>query len=233
MHPAFSLFSPKKRQLINYAQNPSASDRDFYVVSSRRCEQHKAAAAFLVAVPRKAYNVVKKLLDGDATGSTTSAHPNRGSLSKLLRAVYDSKSVSICSARTQHWFSWQGTRVLLAFLSVILSLLALPGSDWPLVVLISLVPLGLALNNASRTESFLYGFGSGFGGWLGATSGLIAGLSEFAQVSLAKSAIVVGLVCAWMALPYGAFGFLWASCRWMDRRYAALKRAACLTLLVS
>jgi apolipoprotein N-acyltransferase len=123
--------------------------------------------------------------------------------------------------------------VLLALFSVILSLLALPGSDWPLVVLISLVPLGLALNNASRTESFLYGFGSGFGGWLGATSGLIAGLSDFAQVSLANSAIVVGLVCAWMALPYGAFGFLWASCRWMDRRYAALKRAACLTLLVS
>lgn len=115
-----------------------------------------------------------------------------------------------------------------------LTLFALPGGGHPLLVLISLVPLGLALTSSeSRTECFLYAFGAAFAGWLVATAGLITGLSAYCQIPLARCAFVIAMACAWMALPYGAFGFLYRHWRGMHRRCRSFNRAACFTALVS
>ena len=124
-------------------------------------------------------------------------------------------------------------RVLLVIFSLVLSLLSLPGGAWPLLSLVSLVPLGVALREASRAGCFVYAYVCAFLGWLGSTRGLIDGLSSYAHVSSAKASVLVVLACTWFALPYGAFGLLHATFQRRGGPIGAFKTAACLTVLVS
>ena len=124
-------------------------------------------------------------------------------------------------------------RVLLVASTLVLGLLSLPGGRWPLLALVSLVPLGLALHNSSRTECFVYAYACGFLGWIASTGGLIGGLSSYSRISSGAAAALVVLACAGLALPYGAFGLLYGRFRWMAGRRGALKTAACLTVLLS
>lgn len=119
-------------------------------------------------------------------------------------------------------------RVVLAALSVLLSLLSLPGGGWPGLALISLIPLGLALEGASRVQGFFLGYGCGIAGWFFATEGLIDALSSYAPVSMGTASLIVLLACLWMAIPYGIFGFFCGYWRSIN----ALKAAAGLTALV-
>lgn len=130
-------------------------------------------------------------------------------------------------------FFSQGLRALLVALSLALCFLSFPGSPLPLLALVSLVPLGLALHDASRSECFVYAYACGFLGWFVATSGLISGLSSYAHVSSAEAWLLVAFGCIWMAVPYGAFGLLYGTFQWMKGPGGALKTAACLALLVS
>lgn len=125
------------------------------------------------------------------------------------------------------------TRVLLVASTLTLGLLSLPGGRWPLLALVSLIPLGLALHNSSRTECFIYAYACGFLGWIGSTGGLVAGLSSYSRISSGAAAALVALACACLALPYGVFGLLYGRFQWMAGRRGALKTAACLTLLLS
>src|SRR5712664_1708622 len=116
-----------------------------------------------------------------------------------------------------------GVRALLAALSLLLCLLSLPGGQLPLLALVSLVPLGLALHNASRTECFVYAYACGLLGWLGSTGGLTSGLSSYAHVTSTESLLLVSFACAWLAVPYGAFGLLYGKFQWMQGPGGALK----------
>lgn len=124
-------------------------------------------------------------------------------------------------------------RVLLVASTLALGLLSLPGGRWPLLALVSLVPLGLALHNSSRTECFIYAYACGVLGWIASTGGLVAGLSSYSRVSSGAAAVLVALGCAYLALPYGVFGLLYGRFQWMTGRRGALKTAACLTVLLS
>lgn len=136
-------------------------------------------------------------------------------------------------AGSEHRFQQGGVRVLLVLLSTILTVFALPGGGHPLVILISLVPLGVALSTSrSRTECVLYAFGAAFVGWLVATAGLITGLSAYWQTPVAPCAFLIALACGWMALPYAAFGFLHWHWHGMHRHYPSFNRAASFTCLV-
>jgi apolipoprotein N-acyltransferase len=103
----------------------------------------------------------------------------------------------------------------------------------PLLAFVSLVPLGLALHNASRTKSFLCAYACGFLGWTMLTPGLTAGFSSYTHVSLVRASVLVIVSCGLLAVPYGIFGFLYGKFRWMKGQGGALKTAACLTLLVT
>ena len=124
-------------------------------------------------------------------------------------------------------------RVILVASTLALGLLSLPGGRWPLLALVSLVPLGLALHNSSRTECFIYAYACGFLGWIASTGGLVAGLSSYSRVSSGAATVLVALGCAYLALPYGVFGLLYGRFQWMSGRRGALKTAACLTVLLS
>lgn len=123
--------------------------------------------------------------------------------------------------------------VFLVASTLALGLLSLPGGRWPLLVLVSLVPLGLALHNSSRTACFIYAYACGVLGWIASTSGLVVGLSSYSRISYGTAAVVVALGCACLAMPYGVFGLFYGRCQWMTGRLGALKTAACLTVLLS
>ena len=127
----------------------------------------------------------------------------------------------------------RGARALLVALTLLLSLLALPGGPAPLLALVALVPLGLALHGARRAECFVYAYTAGLLGWLGATGDLAAALSAYAHVSRATAWALLALACAWLAVPYGLFGLLYGTFRWLEGPRGALSAAACLTLFVS
>jgi apolipoprotein N-acyltransferase len=131
------------------------------------------------------------------------------------------------------YFLTAGGRVLLVAVSLLLSLLSLPGGALPLVALVSLVPLGLALHGARRAECFAYAYTCGLLGWLAATGDLAAALSAYAHVSHAAAWLLLTFACAWLAVPYGVFGLLYGTFQWLKRPRGALKTAACLALLVS
>ena len=124
-------------------------------------------------------------------------------------------------------------RVILAALSLVLSLLSLPGGPAPPLALISLVPIGVALHGASSLECFAYAYTAAFLGWLGSTGGLTSALSSYAHVSRGEAMAVVALSCAYLALPYAVFGLLYGRFQWMNRASGAVSTAACLTLLVT
>jgi apolipoprotein N-acyltransferase len=134
---------------------------------------------------------------------------------------------------TLHRFPLLIGRLLLVAATVALGLLSLPGGRWPLLVFVSLVPLGLALHHSSSTECFLYAYGCGVTGWIAATGGLIAGLSSYSRISYGTAALVVALGCAVLAVPYGVFGLFYGRYQWMTGRLGALKTAACLTVVLS
>lgn len=121
----------------------------------------------------------------------------------------------------------------LAALSLVLCLLSLPGGPLPLLALVSLVPLGLALCDASRAECLVYAYVCGFLGWLQSAGGLASGLSMYARLPRGEALLLVAAGCAWLAVPYGAFGLLYGTFQWMKGTGGALRTAACLTLLVS
>jgi apolipoprotein N-acyltransferase len=73
----------------------------------------------------------------------------------------------------------------------------------------------------------------GFLGWLGATPGLVVGLATYSGVPLARSWLLVGLLCAYLAVPYGLFGYLHGRFQWLRHPLGPLHAAACLTLLLS
>jgi len=127
----------------------------------------------------------------------------------------------------------QTTRVSLVVLSVLLFLLSLPGGPFPVLAWISLIPLGLAIHGATALPSAGYAFAFGFVGWVGSTHGLAIGLSSYTELPFFQALFLVGSLCAFLALPYGLFGFLYGRFQWMNHPVGALKTAACLSLLVS
>ncbi len=116
---------------------------------------------------------------------------------------------------------------------MVLCLLSLPGGPLPFLAVVSLVPMGLALHQSSRTRCFVYAYSAGFLGWLGSTGGLIFGLSAYTHLRFAEALLTVALGCAWLALPYGLFGLLYGVFQWMNGAIGAPQTAACLALLVS
>ena len=124
-------------------------------------------------------------------------------------------------------------RAGLAVASLVLSLLSLPGGPLPHLALIALVPIGVALHGASIRQCLVYAYATAFLGWVGSTGGLISAFSSYAHASRADATAVVLLSCAYLALPYAVFGFLYGRFQWMSGARGALNTAACLTLLVT
>lgn len=96
-----------------------------------------------------------------------------------------------------------------------------------------MVPLGLAIHGASVRASTGYSFLFGFLGWIGSAKGLIIGLSAYSELPIVQALLLIVGLSAFAAFPYGLFGFLYGSFRWMDHAMGPLRAAACLTLLVS
>ena len=78
-----------------------------------------------------------------------------------------------------------------------------------------------------------YGFMFGFFGWLGSTRGLATGLTSYVQLSSAETLFYMGLLCAFLAIPYGLFGRLYGAFQWLKSPLGVFKTAACLTISVS
>jgi len=126
-----------------------------------------------------------------------------------------------------------GRRACLTVLSLILSLLSLPGGPLPQLVLVSLVPLGLAIHGASPLEACAFCYLCALGGWLGSTNGIVVALSAYLHLSRAQAICVLLVLCAYSSLPYGVFGLFYGAGQWMNGKVGAVKTAACLALLIS
>lgn len=123
-------------------------------------------------------------------------------------------------------------RSLLTALSVALCLLSLPGGPLPVLALVALVPFGVAIHGANPLQAMVLGYGFGLIGWMGATVGLTHALSSYVDLSPWESFVFLTLLCAYLAIPYGLFGYCYGTFQWMSRSRGSLKSAACLTLLL-
>ncbi len=121
----------------------------------------------------------------------------------------------------------------MAVFSLLLSLLSLPGGPLPQLVLVSLVPLGLAIHGASPLEACAYCYLCALAGWLGSANGLAVALSGYLHLSTAQAICVLFVLCAYLSLPYGVFGLFYGAGQWMNGKVGAMKTAASLALLVS
>jgi len=121
------------------------------------------------------------------------------------------------------------SRLLLTALSVLLCLLSLPGGGLPILALVALVPLGLAIHGAPPLQAMGLAYGFGLAGWIAATGGLAAGLSSYVALSVWKAPVFMAGISAYLALPYGLFGYCYGASQWMARPRGSLKAAACLS----
>ena len=124
------------------------------------------------------------------------------------------------------------SRLALVLLSVVLTLLALPGQAYPLLAFVSLVPLGLALHGASCRGAAVLGFTFGFFGWLGSLGGLAAAAQSYLDLSPFQAMLYVAAFCAYSALPYALFGYLFGEFQWLRRRTGAVLAAAFFSLVL-
>jgi apolipoprotein N-acyltransferase len=124
------------------------------------------------------------------------------------------------------------SRLALVLLSVVLTLLALPGQPYPLLAFVSLMPLGLALHGASRGSGALLGFTFGLLGWLGSLGGLATAAQAYLQLSPLAAALYVAAFCAYSALPYALFAYLYGVFQWLRRPFGTVLTAAFFSLLV-
>lgn len=113
-------------------------------------------------------------------------------------------------------------------LSVGLVILAGPSVPWVgshLLIWVALVPLGIALSQASRRQGMWLGFA--FGGilWLSQTWGLTTPLSLQPGLPWSLAVLLWGALCLFAALPYLIFGWLLPQLRWQEKPGGALRTA--------
>ncbi len=123
-------------------------------------------------------------------------------------------------------------RLLLVLLSVVLTLLALPGQPYPLLAFVALLPLGLALHGAGPWPAAALGFTYGFFGWLGSVVGLATAARSYLELSPPEAMLYVAAFCAYSAVPYALFAYLYGVFQWLRQPFGALLTAAFFSLVV-
>lgn len=131
------------------------------------------------------------------------------------------------------WLSNSGLRFVLILVAATLFYLSHPGGVLPGFALICLVPLGLAIHHATPVPAMALCYLFGVLCWLGSIPGLAVGLAAYSGLPTSQSWLYVGLLCAYLALPYGVFGYLYGRFQWLQQPEGKVHTAGCLTLLVS
>jgi len=124
-------------------------------------------------------------------------------------------------------------RVLLALSSVFLLFISMPGGSFPLLTWVSLVPIGLAITNASTKLSGILFYLAAVGWHLLTISMLAPGFMKFTQLNLTFNYVILFIFCLILALPYAIIGGLISYKNWINKPFGIFFISSTYTVILA
>ena len=107
-------------------------------------------------------------------------------------------------------------RLLLSLASILLYSLSMPGSPLPLLAWITIVPIALAINNASPWRSAFLFYLATTGSILSVMWWLMPAIIDFTQLNQYLAFLVLLVFGLILAIPYALIGWLVAYKQWLN-----------------